>query len=878
MDAYRTRKHTEFDSVAQKWLKLNVMNRKAAKEMAELMHESTIAQTDPAESFKSILTEADRAVINRDGPESPLYPTAIAKQARDQQRKVRHAELKARFDALPAELKDMYRQVRDTYQRMAEELDQILIDNMSKAIDMHGRKAERAYYKELERIRDDGLTGDEKAEAEGKALKKLNTAMTKLRWNKRARMTQMRQQFESNRLEGPYFPLARFGDLFVTVRDRDTGEVISFSRFENSTDQQRFAKRMAHFGTVETGLLSNSSEIRGAVDPRFVSDVESILEGAEIPDSVKDQVWQRYLESMPDLSLRKGFIHRKGRAGYSQDALRAFASRMFHGAHQLGRLKYGQDMQEQIDLSRDAARSTKTPERDTAVVNELERRHQYVMNPQGSAWAQNLTSAAFIWQLSMSPAAALVNVSQTVMIGVPVLGAKFGMAKAGSQLLRAMGDFTKGRGRAERANLSDDEKAALREAYETGLVESTQSHNLAGVGETGVEYSAVRNKVMGIMAWAYHQAERFNREVTFLAAYRLAKASGMNQQDAINEGARLTWKTHFDYNNTNRPRAMHGDAAKVALIFRNYQINMLWRLFRDVHQAVNAEGPARTEAIKQLAGITGMMALSAGIRGTWLFGLGMMLAALIFGDDAEEKFKKGTIELLGPTIGGTLLNGIPGHATGTALSERVGMPDLWFRSPDRQLEGKDEFNYWLTQLLGYLPAMAGNMHRGFDMAMDGEVLRGLETASPKFAKDLMRAGRFASEGVRTLKGEPVVDRLTTGEILAQAMGFTPAVVAEQYERNTRLKNAEQRILDERRKAMDSLALALKLGDKQAEAEAVKAIQAFNAKNPELPITRNTIHQSLRARAQNSSRTEGGVAINPRLSERLRGELAPALYQ
>lgn len=879
MDAYRTEKHTEFDATAQKWLKLNLFDRKSAQELAGIMHDATIAQTDPAEPFKSSITKIDNQIMAT-MPDSESGMAAFAKKAADEQRREAHKKLRAEFLALPAAFQAQYREVRDTYQKMSEELDQIIMDNLAAAIDIHGQKAERVYYKELAEIRDEGLKGAEKEAAEANALRKYNTAMTKQKWNKKARMTQLRQQFESNRLEGPYFPLARFGDYFVTVRDKDTGEVISFSRFERRADQLKFAADVKGMGKVQTGLLSNDTEIKGAVDPRFVSDIETILGGAEVPDSVKDQVWQRYLESMPDMSMRKGFIHRKNREGFSQDALRAFASRMFHGAHQMGRLKFGARMQESLEQAQEVARKTKTPERDMALVNEINRRHDYVMNPKGGAFAQHLTSAAFLYQLSMSPAAALVNISQTIMLGIPIIGAKYGSAKTSAALAVAAKDFTAGRGRADRSkSLNQDERNAMRAAYDAGLIESTNSHNLAGVGETGVEYSAVRNKVMGFMAWMFHQAERFNREVTYLAAYRLAKEKGLSHELAVREAIGLTYKVHFDYGNTNRPRAMHGDTAKVALVFRNYQINMLYRLFRDTHQAFGGETKAeRREAIHQLAGITGLMSLSAGVKGVWGYGLAMALASIFFGDDAEEEFKKGTIELLGPTAAAFLLNGVPGHALDINLSSRIGMPDLWFRSPDRQLEGADEFNYWQSQLLGFLPAMAGNMFRGYTQIQDGKVYRGIETASPKFIKDMMRAGRFAQEGVTNMRGDALVSELKPGELIAQMMGFTPAVVTEQYERNSALINAERRIMDARRQLMDRYAVAHKQGDTEETQKIREDIKAFNQENREVRITPDSIRQSLRSRQRYTSRTEGGVTLNPKLDRRLRDNLGDAIYQ
>lgn len=878
MDAYRSKKHQQYDATSQKWLKLTATNRKAAKEMADIMHEATISQTDPAEGFKTTITKIDNQVMASQ-PNSEAAAEAFKKKAADEKRKIAHDELKARFDKLPASFQALYREVRDSYAAMSEELDQILMDNLGEALDIQGRKGQRDYEKAMQQIRDDGLTGQEKADAEADALKKYNTAVSKQRWNKRARMTEMRQQLESNRLAGPYFPLARFGDYFVTVRDRESGEVLSFSRFENRADQQQFAKQARRLGAVETGLLNNDAEVRGAVDPRFVTDVENILSGAEVSDAVKDQVWQRFLESMPDMSMRKNFIHRKGREGFTSDALRAFASKMFHGSHQLGRLKYGAKMKEQLEVAKDTAKASQSPERDSAVVNELLRRHEYVMNPKGGALAQRITSAAFIYHLSMSPASALVNLSQTAIVGVPIIGAQHGVARTIIALNKALAHFTAGRGRAANSSLlNQDEKKAMRAAYDAGVIDSSQSHNLAGVGETGAEYSPLRTRVMGVIAWMFHQAERLNREVTFLAAYRLAKRDGLSHDAAVDQASRLTYKVHFDYSNTNRPRVMHGDAAKVALVFRNFQINMLWRLFRDTHQVFNGDKEGRREALMQLAGITGMMAMNAGVRGTWLFGLAMAFASMFFGDDAEDEFKKAVVETLGPTAGGFLLNGVWGHALGISVSERIGMPDLWFRSPDRQLEGKDEFNYWQSQLLGAVPGIAQNMFMGAKQISEGNVYRGIETMAPKFMKDIMRASRYANEGATTLRGDPLVDRFKPTEIAAQVLGFTPAVLAEQYERNSALKNAEKRVMDQRRKLLDRFATAYRLGDTEARAKAMDEIKAFNKDNREVAISGQTITKSVRSRQKYSERTEGGVNLNPRLDRKLRDNLGPAIYR
>lgn len=132
-----------------------------------------------------------------------------------------------------------------------------------------------------------------------KRRRKLTT--TRVKRQKGATLQRLRAQFESNRLAGPYFPLARFGGYFVTARDA-SGKVVSFSRFEKIKDQGKFAAQMEAQGyKVEKGIAEHKSEFGGAVDPAFVADVDSILEAAQVPEPVRDSVWQTYLKTLPDL-------------------------------------------------------------------------------------------------------------------------------------------------------------------------------------------------------------------------------------------------------------------------------------------------------------------------------------------------------------------------------------------------------------------------------------------------------------------------------------------------------------------------------------------------------------------------------------------------
>lgn len=868
MDAFRGDKHAQADEVAQKWLKYIRLgfagkDKAKAQELAELMHDATLAGVDPADPTVEMLGAGG------------------------------YDALKKRYDALPPKGKELYAQVRDAYLAQSLELDEILLDNVRKAQQIALDRAEKRYRKTLQEIRDVGLTGLDKKKAEEDAASAYKAETTKARYAGKARLTKMRIAFESSRVKAPYFPLARFGRYFATVRDQQ-GKVLSFSKFEKAADRDRTARELAKQfpkASIEVGVMEAGGDLRKAMDPRLVAEIEEMLGGAGVSAELMDQIWQRYLETMPDLSTRKRQIHRKGTAGYSEDALRAFSSHMFHAAHQMARLKYGLELQELVNVTMDQAKEADDTTKGVTLANELSSRHDWVMNPTGSSVAQTMTSAAFVWYLASSPASAMVNLTQTIMMGVPVLGARFGgVAKATAAIGKASRDSIYGKGSVTNANLTDDEQRAMGAFYASGMIDRTQSHDLAGVGDTGVRYSPLRSKIMGVISWAFHRAEVWNREVTALAAYRLARDNGAKWTDAVDIAHDLTWKTHFDYSNSSRPAILQNDFAKVALVFRSHNINMLYRVGRDIQQSLKGDTPqARREARYQLAGIVGMMTLMAGTTGTIGFNLIMAALGMAFGDDDDpmefdERFKANVVEILGPELGGIALNGLPGHYLGVDLSSRIGMPDLWFRSPYKEMQGKDEFEYWIMQGLGASVGMLGSVYNGFSIMKDeGNIGRGLEMMAPKAVRDLMKAYRYSDEGLTSIRGDEYMsaDEMGVHEILSQAMGFTPAVVAETWDRASALKGAEQKVRDKRQRLINRWAMAALSGDDEAMSEAVEGMMKFNAVpfHAGVQITKDTLQRSIKARLRNAARREDGVLIqNEQLNRALRDTMAPTVYK
>lgn len=863
MDAYRGDKHAGADTIAQDWLSYirtgwgflkSAESQAAAEELASLMHDATLAGVDPSKT-----DEESKKHGAYDG-------------------------LRKRYMALAPKGQALFRHVRDAYKDQVQELDALIVENVRKSQQIAVKRAEEEYERELERIRKSGLdAGDMRDEidalnsAHGKSLLRSSYA-------NKARLTALRKVFEKTRVPEPYFPLARFGRYFVTVRDLD-GSVISFSRRERAADRNRLAAelRTAYPGkTVETGVMNEAGAgLREAMDPRIVAEFESILAQGGADPALMDAIWQRYLQSMPDLSTRKRFIHRKGVAGFDSDALRAFSSHMFHAAHQMARLKHGVDLQEMLDQTALQAKTADDPDKGMTLANELAQRHKWVMNPTGNALAQSLTSAMFVWYLAATPAAALVNLSQTPMLGIPILGARYGAGKASAALLRASRDFVVGKGSVANTDLTTDEQWALERFKESGLIDRTQSHDLAGVGDTGVQYSPLRARVMAAISWGFHKAEVLNREVTALAAYRLAREAGDGPMHALDVAHDLTWKTHFDYSNASRPRLLQNDFAKVLLVFQNYQLNMWYRIFRDIHQAFKGDTPqARHEARYQLAGIVGMMTLMGGVTGMFGFHLLMAIAGLFFADDDdpfdfETQMQRHVLELFGPDVGGMILKGVPGQLLGVDLTSRLGMPDIFIRTPDDpNLDGREWFKEFIVGALGVVPNTLINAVDGIGMIQQGKTFRGLELLAPKAIKDVMQSYRFANEGLTNRNGDELLpaDQFEAWDTVMKAIGFSPAKVAETYERNSALKNAEQRILDQRSALLNQFALAVSMGDREARDRVLERMKAFNRvpAHRGVAITGETIKRSMAARKRNAEKREDGVLIpNETLSHDLR---------
>ncbi len=962
MDAFMNRLMEGHAALGKKWLNFNRANTSGAKLLGEFMHASSLAGVDPIEysapdaaTFKKMNKTTRKVWRKRAIDHQILMPFWEKLSGMGEQVDYTHREWDPvaekhieTYSLKVSEAQAIYLEVRDTY---AEQRTRI----------MHGID-----------VRIEDSEADE-------------TSKLKL-------IAELRRQFEKGKIV-PYFPLTRFGKYWVIVKDPDDpGKVVGFFKREKRSERNALIAQLREDGFVAFPADEMATDFAAVnkIDPTFVTKITGMLEEKEIvsidPETgekttrpgteIADQIWQLYLRALPEMSARKAYIHRKGRLGFTHDALRAFGDNTFHNTHQLAKLVHGAELngllrdagveaeillqqaalidnmekndyrpegyegmsmhdvlyaeitpeyrqlylkyqkengtQDDAMLDQDAADRARAKlkaesEHDgpwaVPVAKELAKRHEYTMNPKSAAWATNLTAFGFMWFLSTSPAAGILNLTQTAISAYPIMRARFAGAGAGMALLKASKEYAtaptidKYMKKLHNDKIDDPtqpgtqlevddrgERAALQYFNEIGMFAKTRTRELMGFAERGVQFGDKRQKAMEMTGWIFHKSEEMNRVVTAMASYRLArrklagdttKTEMAKHLDAIDMADEMVEMSHYDYTNTNRPRLMQGDMGRVVFLFRNYSLNMQYRLIRDFRDGIwknkNIPEEARREARARFVGIIGMTSVFAGLSG-WplIYGVRFLFDTMLGDDDepydSRTELRKWMTEAWGETASEAIFKGPWDTLTQATLSSRASLNNLWIRELPQNLRGKDLLLHLAGEGLGPIMGIGLNYAQGFSDLSGGHTDRALERFVPKAVSDVMKTIRFATQGAQTYQKDMIMspEEFTSWDLSVQFMGFTPANLTLRYEQNRAIKDMEAKLKMRRTHILNTLFSAYKLNDRAGARNAMQWVLAWNRANPRYPIDANTILRSAQTRSAYDLRTVGGIAVDKRL--------------
>jgi len=903
--------------ILDKLMKLYSSNKATSELLTRLIQTSTVEQLDP--SVANPATPADKK------------KAALLKQLTADWEALGKMKDGAAAQELYVEMRDFFRDTLANYKRISAEREYRRIMGSKEAAERATREhvarqlfAYRQLYtgktdEELKALIESEIEQDaQKLIASGKET--VDTALARVLADKK-----IESQFEQ--MIDPYFPLKRFGRFWYK---EGTGKDMKFYMFESAyarNEALKDARAKDPKGNFASGNDVRSMTSTALQNARLFEELKGMVTNVDekdpekLKEAILDQMGELFITTLPSQSIRNMFLHRKNVPGASADMVRSFAHAMFHLGYQQARFEYAPRMFDSMEAARNFLSTqgvATTPEEDVTrrtlndYLNEVQRRLDNVLSPMDQAsWVTFVSNLGFINFLT-SPASAIVNMLAVPTIGYPVLAGPYGWGPArqayskymkmlsGSGWKDELGNFDApsiGRNK----NLTEVEKRAYQAFIDSGLIDVSMTHDVAGLSEQpSNDYTGRWHKVMTFAAFPFHKAERFNREVTAMAAFDLAyKSNGGNFEAAVEKAKNLTYKSMFDYSTANKPRYFQGDLPKVLLQFKQYAQHMTYLLFRTAYESTNligqkeyeqlmAEGKTdeankvmkesielRKDARRTFAGMMGMSFLFAGTMGmpVWFIFSGIANAfASVFGDDDDEYdvenwYKNWLNSVFGGFVGDSIARGVVPQITGASLSDRMStnLTDMWWRDTKRNQDEVTNTQNAIINLLGPSAGMIINSAEAVKRFNDGHVERAFETIAPAAIKNIMAGSRLASEGALTMKGDTLLENISAKEAFLQMLGFSPERLAQRQAANIEAKSMEEALKSRRQDYLNFLAMAYDAGDSDAVAKILEKIADWNMVHPEkeFQIKFDTIKASMKKRAVERAQASmlGGLRIN-----------------
>jgi hypothetical protein len=697
----------------------------------------------------------------------------------------------------------------------------------------------------------------------------------------------------------PYFPLYRRGDFWVRYVDKDGAEGVS--AFETGQEAREFVRFLKTEGVQDKDITEyikpTEAQMESMMPLGQMQEVIKILKQKSASPEVLESIYDIYLDMFSNQSVMQAFKKRKGLQGYRNDALANFADVGTRMAINIEQFKTVRRLDEILREAKTLANKELPQFMGEAVESMLNASEPFLKNPVQKTMFGRFASAAshnaYRWYILGNISSALINTSQIPMVVAPLLSGKFGLTESVSALIDAtkmywaggfddnttmLSPFT-GRNLSDRSfagkktKLSEEYQRLYQNAIQRGAIRRSVGQDLMAMRNLGVAdpENKAAYKMMQVeqsMGWLFQNAERFNREVTLLAAYKLAKKDGMSEAEATDYALNLIEFSHGSAMSELGPQLLQSGFGKLLGVFKRFAFNQMYlqaKLFYDAFGGADAK--TKAVARRQLLGIYATTFAFAGLKGVPAYGLINVLASMIFGDD-DEPFSLD--DALLTTFGPIGFSGPFGYYTNVGVAGRLGFGDLLWRPDEKRLAELGPLMYTIENMAGPVYSVVDNLRKGMGQMAEGNVMKGLETATPSALKSFFRTYRFATEGVLNSKGYKIIEDPNFADLVMSATGITPNDHNIAYEQLSIVKGFERKALERRSQLLDRRAAAIRVGDYDGLRDIDKQIFDFNKSKfgRGYRIEEDTKRKSLKQRKIQEQRAiqagTFGSNVNPRL--------------
>ncbi len=713
-----------------------------------------------------------------------------------------------------------------------------------------------------------------------------------------SRLLEIQQEIDGLRQRN-YFPYSRFGRYALTVRAKKDlvrdgkefkgpsegrrGSVVAFETFDSYAARDSRINEIVHEYNsrdyhVQANLLSDQEFTFLSMPPALFQELQGKL---NLTQAQQDLLRELYLVKSPGNKYLSHLAHRNGTAGFSQDALRVYASYMMNAANHLARVEFHQDMETSLTELRNSA----TEQGDVAgVVRDYFGKHfDYIMNPKND-WSQ-LRSLGFMWYLGFNVKSALVNLTQVPMVAFPYLSSIHGILKSQAALMDSYRTVAQWRLGKTLLDPSLDEN--IKRGIAEGFLDESRATELAGLGEADAlerilpltKNGKLLAKTSYYASYLFRHAEKFNREVTFIAARKLALEAGMSQEDAFLAGKKAVQTTMFEYSKWNRPEFMRGKKS-VFFLFWNYMQHLSYLAFGG-------------NGFKTASRIWLMLLLAAGLQGLpfaedfldlidWS---GTQVREAVGSPDPKLDLRRDLRELAQTLtdspdlimhglsryygLGGLHaleLLGIPVPNTdvsGSLSAGRVlpGMETLTSSEPDPD----KRLGQSLVDMLGPVAGVGYAFARTLADSNPDEWKR-WERAMPSAMKSASQALRRGTRGAEEFRGGGSIVKFDPNdseqrlETVVNALGFAPTRLRQVQELRSSQEDLRQYWTTRRALVIENYAFAVLSNDQEVLSDARDKLRKFNESAPatKLRVTSETIRRSLAQRTKLRQLRDSGL--------------------
>ena len=708
----------------------------------------------------------------------------------------------------------------------------------------------------------------------------------------------LKAKYDAKRLK-VYLPLYRRGDYWLTYTDKNNETITA--AYASDIDRKRGRDAAAADGGKDFQAFSRLTEARrnGPPPTGFLGEIVSTLQGQGAPEDMIDSVYETFLNYLPAESIRQQFQSREasydpatgttryGKFGFEPDVFQAFANVATRMANQLTNLEYAipiENVMNEIKKQAGGAKSTNPVL--AAVHNNLTKQVDFIRNPQSNWAVDGASYFSYMWFIAGNISSALVNTTQLPLVVAPLLGGKYGYGKATSAIEKAFktyfnggfdtnSDFSFGAA----ANLDPKYKKLYDTAVSRSVIRRATSYDITELQKASTkDYVGTKAKVMKWLGWTFQNSERFNREITLLAAFDLAYARTGNLDAAINEAMKLTNDAHGVALTETGPRLFQQGFGKVMFTFKRFaqaQIYLLSKLFNQAFR--DSDKTTREVARSQLVGIFGSSYILAGVQGMPLYGAAELLATLThmaIGDDDEPFDATAYVD---SALTETGRKGLINKFINLDIAARTGFNGMLWREDYKRMGDVGPVLYTLEQAMGPAYAAAMGVGRGIGLAFEGEYQRAVEAIAPSYIRNAWKTLRYAEEGVRNKDGVPVVENVGDYNLMMQLVGFAPSEVSYARERASAASKLSDKLVSRRSSLLDQYYAAWQEQDAEGMDEALDNIMKFNAKNPQkgLAITQSTLRKSINGRVTRQEQSVDGLylpmSVRNRIAQILPGD-------